>query len=270
MPKSNLLNIIHFINFSDRVTALRRDLLQPSQVLRSPSTSEVTGLVDTNIAGLVINLLLARFDEYAQLLYATNASKPSEMDNDSTDNISIAQTNPANGQHAFNDSTVIIISSSEDELEPNVAHAIEEGNGNDSTETEKNYRRRASKGRQRSLVKCRICSELFESGDALMYHLERYHREGTNIEFSCYLCNRAFPGKLSLRTHFHYMHSRQMRFPCSIANCPKYFPTKRMMQEHINGMHTKEIAFNCTKCTFKSFYKCNLMRHSAFSHHHDE
>lgn len=186
----------------------------------------MNGLVDTNIAGLVINLLLARFDEYAQLLYATNAWKPSEMDIDATDNITIAHTNPANGEHALNDSTVIIISSSEDELEPNVAHAIEEGNGSDSTENKKSYRRRATIGGKRSLVKCRICSELFEGGDALMYHMERYHGEGTNIVFSCHLCNRAFPGKLSLRTHFHYTHSRQMRFPRSIANCSKYFPIR--------------------------------------------
>lgn len=232
----------------------------------------------TNAADSVVNLFLEGFIEYVQTQYAINASDASEMDNNSADNLTIAQTNSANGQQsdALNDAMVICISSAEDELGPDdgfgVAHAIEEGNGNASAETKIRSRRKAPKSVKRFLDKCRYgqCTELFESCDALMHHMENHHGEGINNVFSCHLCKKAFPGKRTLRTHFHYMHSRQMRFPCTIANCSKFFRTKRIMQEHINGMHTKEISFNCTKCSFKSYYKCNLMKHSALNHHHDE
>lgn len=64
---------------------------------------------------------------------------------------------------------------------------------------------RKSKSRKKFRVRCCAahCKELFDSCDAMLFHMMIYHANGVDNTFSCHECKRPFASKHELQRHVH-------------------------------------------------------------------
>lgn len=111
------------------------------------------------------------------------------------------------------------------------------------------------------------CKDLFESRDAMVFHMRTYHARRQNQNtFECHLCKKVLGEKQSLQRHLNKEHFNRSLFKCSFGVCSKSFTRKDYLEKHICAEHTKQPRFNCTMCSEKFNYKCNLERHLANRH----
>lgn len=89
-------------------------------------------------------------------------------------------------------------------------------------------------------VKCRgHCKDLFESKDAMMFHMNSYHVKGIKRIFACHLCKKIFTERKTLFHHMNAVHSRHKRFVCPFQNCTKICYYKENLDKHIKHLHAK-------------------------------
>lgn len=119
-------------------------------------------------------------------------------------------------------------------------------------------------------IKChvRMCREYFECWNAVMYHVESYHRKRVTRTHECHLCKKMIKSKRSLEYHMKRVHSRQSifkrpispatksdkyghskddgssgkdKFPikCHWAACKQYFESIDGMRYHVGTFHVK-------------------------------
>lgn len=112
---------------------------------------------------------------------------------------------------------------------------------------------------------CTKCSFKSHYKQHLKRHLTRVHDESG--PHKCCWCKMTFDTKQMLQQHKESLHkSRRNKCKCPIETCSKYFIAYSVLQQHINAVHTKRVVFDCTKCSFKSYYKCSLVKHLAIKH----
>lgn len=131
----------------------------------------------------------------------------------------------------------------------------------DSTKGQQQYSKSFEAGRNAIRTKrvtnsCTMCSQT------------SYNRQHLQAEdkFACRWCKKAFETTETLQQHMKSLHKNRNSVECPIATCSKHFLSKQIMRQHMNAIHIKKITFNCTMCSFKSYYKCSLMRHWERKH----
>lgn len=109
---------------------------------------------------------------------------------------------------------------------------------------------------------------MFQSWDAMWYHVSNYHVRGIKKSFECHLCKKTSVYFIisNQRIHMNSLHVGDKCFKCPFSNCSKEFSHKGNMKTHINAVHTKKITFKCTKCSYKSYYKKEISAHVARYH----
>lgn len=122
-------------------------------------------------------------------------------------------------------------------------------------------------------LKCRAqgkCKDLFESYNAMTYHVSTYHaRRQDQNTFQCYSCKILVAGRQSLQRHMNAAHFRRIMYKCSFSTCNQSFNRKYNLKRHINGIHTKELVHKCTKCPKTYYYRHLLANHLANKHGKD-
>lgn len=117
-----------------------------------------------------------------------------------------------------------------------------------------------------SKIKCKKCSEFFDSKVELAYHRMYSHVKGKPLERICYLCKTTPKNKLSLREHFDAMHTGQKPYKCRYSGCSKAFAAKANLSRHTFSWHIKDDTFRCTRCPKNYRRKYNLTAHMANKH----
>ena len=109
---------------------------------------------------------------------------------------------------------------------------------------------------------CALCKFKCETKRGLNDHIKT-HAEAPF--FKCKFCSYASHDKSNLRKHIQDVH-RTKKFQCN--KCTRKFNSFDVLQRHIRNVHEgpppepeKNIWFNCEKCSFKSKWKCNAIRH---------
>lgn len=119
-------------------------------------------------------------------------------------------------------------------------------------------------------VKCQsrgLCKDLFESWDAMWYHVATYHARLQKYNtFECHLCKQRLGEKQTHQRHMNLYHFGRSLFKCSFGTCTKSFPRPDYLEKHINAEHTKQNRIKCTNCPKKFNFKYNLVRHLAYTH----
>lgn len=119
-------------------------------------------------------------------------------------------------------------------------------------------------------IKCRArgkCKDLFESWDAMKYHMTTYHaRIQKQNTFECHLCKKTLGEKQTHQRHMNLYHFGQSLFKCSFGTCSKSFPRQDYLEKHINAEHTKQYRIKCPKCPKKFNFKVNLKVHLSSVH----
>lgn len=111
------------------------------------------------------------------------------------------------------------------------------------------------------------CGDLFESLDALIYHVKTYHgRKQKENTFECYYCKKNVADRHSVERHMNAVHTSHSMFKCPFPACPRSFNRQFNLKRHIKCIHTKKKKHECTMCTMKYYYKHLLTNHSANEH----
>lgn len=121
----------------------------------------------------------------------------------------------------------------------------------------------------RFTIRCRSrgCKDLFETWDAMLYHVRTYHSRLQNQNtFQCHYCKKTLGEKQSHQRHMSLYHFGRSLFKCSFGTCSKSFPRLDYLEKHINALHTKRNLFKCTKCPKKFTFKQNMLWHLAYKH----
>lgn len=89
-------------------------------------------------------------------------------------------------------------------------------------------------------IKCASkCKELFDSREAMSYHVTFYHRRGVKKTFECHLCKRAFIHKRDFQGHINAIHSRQRQYTCPFQMCSSIFFRDTTLRAHIRSKHSR-------------------------------
>lgn len=112
---------------------------------------------------------------------------------------------------------------------------------------------------QRNKFDCTIRHKKCFRKNLLERHMAQAH--GEVIQYFCYLCREQLFNKKYLQKHFKLKHIGQSPYKCNVANCSQVCSTKYDLDVHKNGNHTQKRVFNCTRCSFKSYYRKNLIKH---------
>lgn len=122
-------------------------------------------------------------------------------------------------------------------------------------------------------IKCRWkCPCLFESRNAMMYHVRTYHRRGVQKTFECHLCKSTLCGRGALLEHMNSRHSHRKCFICPHSMCSQIFYRELSLQQHLKFLHSKrpiaEKSWRCkaanqpsrcsypVKCAWQSCHNC--------------
>ncbi len=114
------------------------------------------------------------------------------------------------------------------------------------------------------LFKCKSCSKLFASHDALSRHNLRSHFTEERI-FKCPLCDFKTTLAASLSRHVN-LHTDNRKFICD--QCGSCFHTLSALKEHTVYMHSNERNYSCEICGQRFKLKSGLNRH--FKTHSDQ
>lgn len=119
-------------------------------------------------------------------------------------------------------------------------------------------------------VKCQTvgkCKDLFESWEAMQYHVQTYHaRKQKENKFECHLCKKRLGEKQSHLRHVNLYHFGKSLFKCSFGTCSKSFPRQDYLEKHINAEHTRKNLFKCSKCPMEFSFKNNQLTHLSYAH----
>ena len=107
--------------------------------------------------------------------------------------------------------------------------------------------------------KCDYCDKFFKSEERLLAHKIDKH----NLKLSCSKCDSQFSSKKALDAHFQAKHSDQKKFICTI--CDLSLTSTTALRKHELG-HFKEPQWKCEKCSHKSVYKFEMVRHIKEKH----
>lgn len=111
------------------------------------------------------------------------------------------------------------------------------------------------------------CKDLFESRDAMLYHVQTYHaRKQKHNTFQCHYCKKILGEKQSHQRHMSLYHFGRSLFKCSFGTCSKSFPRQDYLEKHINAVHTKRILIKCPECPKTFTFKQNMKWHLAYEH----
>lgn len=111
------------------------------------------------------------------------------------------------------------------------------------------------------------CGNLFESLDALTYHVKTYHgKKQKENTFECYYCQKFAADMQSVERHMNAVHANRSIFRCPFPACPRSFSRQFNLKRHINCIHTKKKKHECTMCTMKYYYKHLLTKHLVNEH----
>lgn len=138
-----------------------------------------------------------------------------------------------------------------------------------SSKTNTKSKRKAAERSKLAPIRCQSagsCRDYFESLDAMLYHVRHYHARRIEREYSCYLCHRSAPSRQRLLSHMNAIHFDRNRFKCPHPACSKHFNDRSNLRKHVNGRHTQTQTFVCTQCSFRTYYKQNLVQHLATVH----
>lgn len=91
-------------------------------------------------------------------------------------------------------------------------------------------------------VKCqiRICPNYFENEDAMMFHINTYHRKGITRSLECFLCKKSLAAKRSLEEHMNAFHSHAKKIKCTFSDCSRIFYHYSALLHHIKFAHDRE------------------------------
>lgn len=100
-------------------------------------------------------------------------------------------------------------------------------------------------------IKCSFehCKDRFENLDAMTYHVDTYHRCGTEVTFSCHLCKKILSTKCGLMRHMNSLHrySSNDSYVCSYKTCAANYRRKYTLDRHRINVHAKKIVFGNTQ-----------------------
>lgn len=87
------------------------------------------------------------------------------------------------------------------------------------------------------------CKELFDSEDAMIYHVDNYHQKGVTVTFTCHLCKKTLGSKGSLLSHMNARHSHLDCFVCPYSLCSLVFYHKSVLKKHMRSAHDRTKVF---------------------------
>lgn len=96
-------------------------------------------------------------------------------------------------------------------------------------------------------IKCKSggrCTELFESPEAMMFHITTYHAKDIKRMFCCHMCKKILTRKAGIQRHIISVHIDQKNFKCPYPKCSKSFSVQQNLQRHINTVHLKKNVLN--------------------------
>ncbi|XP_077267816.1 uncharacterized protein LOC143900399 isoform X2 [Temnothorax americanus] len=125
------------------------------------------------------------------------------------------------------------------------------------------------------IVKCKLCSETFDTVLAFRKHVAWSHKKKICIKedgaYICAVCGFRTPKKSSFVAHLDRKHDTWSRkrpsatkFPCSA--CGFICRSKHSLQSHFTRKHTENYEHQCSFCTKKFKVKGDLTNHIRFHH----
>lgn len=94
-------------------------------------------------------------------------------------------------------------------------------------------------------VKCAYqrCEYIFESWDAMVYHMESFHWKRIAKTFECFLCHQTLSNSWQLKTHINCVHSHRESFKCTFPMCSKIYYSKHVLRNHMRCGHTTKVIY---------------------------
>ena len=124
---------------------------------------------------------------------------------------------------------------------------------------------------------CNLCEETFASKQALIYHLDIFHKNTSPVK--CDMCFVTFTSLVSLKNHKKYLHSSPPKSKCCL--CDAKFKQKKELNFHIRNRHQVNTydhfmndwndpedrqIFQCNLCENDYKYKKDLEAHNKKCH----
>lgn len=143
---------------------------------------------------------------------------------------------------------------------------------NDVTPTKTSRKSSRSPG---SALKCKVCSEMFNSTISFRKHVAWTHKKKVCIQedgaYICAVCDYRTLKKSMFAAHLERKHetwskkrSSSMLFPC--AACGFVCRSKHSLQSHFIRKHTDKYEHQCSSCPKKFKVKGDLTNHVRFHH----
>lgn len=110
-------------------------------------------------------------------------------------------------------------------------------------------------------IKCihQRCTNLFNSSDAMDYHVMNYHAQGIKKTFSCHLCKKTFHHLTALCRHSKGVHTGLRPFKCQFDMCFVSYITIGDLNKHIKSVHGAQ--------TQRYSNAWNARKYSSTEHH---